>query len=529
MGIPLDGTRCGGRLVTMSRSPQRRRRAAVAVALIAAGALAGAPAAGASHKPPVPQLSWHDCDDGFECATAKVPLDHDRQRGRTIELALIRFPATDRENRIGSLFVHPGGSGGAGVDFVRNAPPQALALIARRFDFVGVDTRGVGASRPAMDCDADPERLGVYAQPFPRPDTLDASALVARTKEYVRRCAERNGDLLAHMSSADMARDFDLLRAAVGDEQLTYVGSSYGTLVGATYASLFPGRARALLLTAPIDVDTWVNRPFEAIREQTAGIEHGLHRFFAACALHPRECGFGEGEPQEAFEDLAARLDAAPVPAPNAVDPRPVDGDDLRFAAAYQMLSPNRWPAFGAALAAAQRGDGSALRDLADRAYERTPAGDSPPMDVNWVTLANDQRYPRRVEPFLAAGRHAASLFEHTHFNSGYGEIAMGQLPVRPDDPYRGPFRHAADATPALVVGTTHDTWTPYAWARRLTADLGNARLLTMRGDGHDVLTSGNPCVLAAMLGYLEERQLPAPGTVCRRDPPFTSPQGATR
>ena len=510
----------------MPRSLQPMRFALLALTL-AANALTAAPA-GATEHAPVPRLDWRDCDDGFQCATAKVPLDHSRPRGRTIDLALVRFPAVDREHRIGSLFIHPGGSGGAGVQFVRSAPPPVLALIGRRFDVIGVDTRGVGASRPAFDCDADPEQLGVYSQPFPRPETLDVPALAARTKAYVRRCAQRNGALLAHMSSADMARDFDLLRAAVGDDKITFVGKSYGSLVGATYASLFPGRARALLLADPIDADIWVNRPFEAIREQTAALEHGLGRFFAACAAHQQACGFGDADPEEAFDDLAARLDAAPMPALRAANPRPVDGDDLRFAAMYQMISPLLWPQLATALREAQGGDGSALRDLTDKdAYERTAAGDSPTMDVNWVTLANDQRYPQPIAPFLAAGRHSASLFDHTYLQSGYGEIAMGELPVRPAGAFRGPFRHAPGATPALVVGISHDPWTPFAWARRLTADLGNARLLTFRGDGHDVLTSFDPCVVGAMLGYLEEGALPPPGTVCRRTPPFNAAPGA--
>jgi pimeloyl-ACP methyl ester carboxylesterase len=237
----------------MPRSLHPLRVALLALAL-AAIALTAAPA-GAAERAPVPQLDWKDCDDGSQCATAEVPLDHSRPHGRMIDLALVRFPAVDREHRIGSLFIHPGGSGGAGVQFVRGAPPQVLALIGRRFDVIGVDTRGVGASRPAFDCDADPEQLGVYSQPFPRPDTLDVPALAARTKAYVRRCAQRNGALLAHMSSADMARDFDLLRAAVGDRKISFIGKSYGSLVGATYASLFPGRARALLLADPMDAD----------------------------------------------------------------------------------------------------------------------------------------------------------------------------------------------------------------------------------------------------------------------------------
>ena len=122
-------------------------------------------------------------------------------------------------------------------------------------------------------------------------------------------------------------------------------------------------------------------------------------------------------------------------------------------------------------------------------------------MDVNWVTLASDQRYPHQIAPFLAAGRHSASLFEHTYLQSGYGEVAMGQLPVKPDGRLPRPVPQRAGAPPALVIGMTHDPWTPFAWARRLVADLGNARLLTFRGDGHDVLTSFDPCVVGAMLG----------------------------
>jgi pimeloyl-ACP methyl ester carboxylesterase len=152
------------------------------VVLLAVGALAGAPAAGASGHPDVPRLDWKPCDDGFECATAAVPLDHDRPHGRTIELALIRFPAIDREHRIGSLFIHPGGSGGQGVDFVRTAPPPALELIARRFDLVGVDTRGVGASRPAST-----------ATPIPSSSASTPSRSRGRRRSTRRRCWRARG------------------------------------------------------------------------------------------------------------------------------------------------------------------------------------------------------------------------------------------------------------------------------------------------------------------------------------------------
>jgi len=498
-------------------APTRLATAATIVAaLLGAAALSGT-ASAAPRSAPTPVLAWEACDGGFECATAKVPLDHGRPHGRKIELALIRARSADPDRRIGSLFVHPGGPGGSGVDFVRTTPPPALAAITRRFDVIGFDARGAGESRPRIDCAVDQEREGIYAQPFARPETLDAGALVSRARRYVRRCLERAGDLMPHMSSADVARDLDLLRAAVGDEKLSYIGNSYGSLVGATYASLFPGRARALALTAAIDADTWTNRPLEVMREQTASFEDVLDRFFAACAAHPAQCGFGGEDPESAFESLLERLDAQPIPAPGSSSGRPLDGDDLRIAASAATISPNQWPDFAAGLAAAEAGDGSALRQTVDDFY----AGASQDLDLSLATLALDQRYPRHITPFLTAGRHAASLFPTFAFNSGYSELPFGLVPIGRRDAFAGPFRNAPGSAPALVVGTTHDPNTPYAWSKRLTADLGNARLLTFRGDGHDVLTSLDPCVVGTLLAYLEEGVLPPPGASCKRVPPF--------
>jgi pimeloyl-ACP methyl ester carboxylesterase len=476
--------------------------------LLAAGTLT----ARAEARPPVPDLQWRACDGGFECATAEVPLDHRRPRGRQIELALLRIPATDREQRIGSVFVQPGGPGLSGVQFVRDATAAgATAALSRRFDVIGLDTRGSGGSRPAVDCDVDPEQAGLYAQPFVRPDTLDVHALVERTQRYVARCVQRNGELLQHMSAADMARDLDLLRAAVGDERLNYIGASYGTLLGATYASLFPGRPRAMVLADPVDADTLVNRPLEALREQSASFEDVLDRFFAACAAHQTACGFGGADPEDAYELLLERVDAAPLPAgPGAP---PLDGDDARVAALRAMGSPHDWPELAAALAAAEAGDGTGLRRLADDWY-------SDPIDAYWATLSVDQAYPHRVAPFLEAGRHAFSMFPSAFLNSGYSELPLGLSPVR-GRPFRGPFTNAPSAGTALVIGMTHDPNTPYAWAKRLTRDLGNARLLTLRGDGHDILSSQNPCILGQGLAYLEEGTLPPPGASCRREPPF--------
>ena len=393
-----------------------------------------------------------------------------------------------------------------------------IGLLTRRFDLVGVDLRGEGDSRPAMDCRTDHETAGLNAQPFFTPDTLDVGALVSRAAGYVHRCRRFNRELMPHMSTADVARDLDLLRAAVGDERLTFLGNSYGSLVGATYTSLFPGNTRALALTGAVDADVWTNRPFEAIREQTNGLEHGLSRFFTACAANSDACGFGGKDPETAFDDLLERLDREPIPAPGAASGRELDGDDLRVATVAAILSPFQWPRLASGLSQAEQGDGTILRTLADQFY----GGASQGHDVVLATLALDQRYPRRVEPFLDAGRQAARLFPHfAAFNNGFNELPLGLVRARRGDAYHGPFRHSSKSPTALVVGTTHDPNTPYAWAKRLTADLGNARLLTFRGDGHDALTSLNQCLVGNLLAYLEGGVLPAEGASCDREPPF--------
>ena len=202
------------------------------------------------------------------------------------------------------------------------------------------------------------------------------------------------------------------------------------------------------------------------------------------------------------FDDLLAQLDAAPLGS--------LDGDDVRLAA-MSITSPDEWPGFAAAIADAQHGDGAALRAMTDQLY----GGALFSLDLAVATQAADQLYPRGVRPFLRAGEHAAALFDHFALNNGYSELPYGLLPASDRSAYHGPFRNAASSGTALVIGTIHDPWTPYAWAQRLTHDLGNARLLTYDGDGHGSITTLNPCIVGNMLAYLEAGVLPPEGTVC--------------
>jgi pimeloyl-ACP methyl ester carboxylesterase len=499
-----------------------------ALALLTIGGIAGPSAAeptapGASE----PALAWRDCDPGFQCATARVPRDYAHPRGPTIDLAVIRWPAKDQAHRIGSLFVNPGGPGSSGLEFLRTAPPGALDVFAR-FDVVSWDPRGVGESRPAVDCLTDEEENADVGLHFTRPQDADRAALVRDARRYVEACVSRNGAILPYLSTANTARDLDLLRAAVGDAKLNYIGLSYGTAIGATYSSLFPGRTRALLMDAPIDADAWMNRPFEATMEQEAGFEDALDRFFAACGADPAGCGFGAGAPEEAFDDLLARLDRTPMPAPDATHPDPVTGDDVRLVALDALYSKRNWPMLAAALAQAGTGNASQLRDLTDAFTGRRADGTWAPSGAFFTTTAQDRANDRNVDHYLDVGRFAHGTSPHFWWLTGYEDLPYAVYRVPQNGVFRGPFRHSSAAPAALVIAGTHDPATPYVWGQRYVAQLGNARLLTFRGDGHGSLTQFNPCVLQAALGYLNDLVLPAEGASCAQQIP-AFPVGSAR
>jgi pimeloyl-ACP methyl ester carboxylesterase len=481
-----------------------KRHALVSFALLLLLSPSGGGARGAA---PVPDLSWRPCGDGFECAMAQVPLDHDRPRGPRIGIALIRKPAPDRANRIGSLFVNPGGPGGSGIEFLRTAPPGALEVL-HRFDVIGFDPRGRGDSRPAIsDCGADP----ALQRPLPRPANTDHREFAAAARAYGKRCLRENRALLRHLSSANVARDLDLLRAAVGDAKLNYIGISYGGVIGATYASLFPGRARAMLLDSPIDVGGYYRRPLTQWGEYAQGHEDTLRRFLAACDANA-SCGFGGGDARGAFDRLLAQLDRSPIAPVTPQAPHGVTGDHVRMALEYDLRSPQRWPALAAGLREAAAGDGKRLHDV----RFGPDAQDFGPDAFMTGVLAVDQQFPRMpLRRYFGSAERAYADFPNFWFTTGYWNVVHTLWSARDRDAFRGRIRNPSDAAPILVVGITHDPATPYVQQQRLVADLGNARLLTLDGDGHGALTSFDGCVLGHAIAYLEMLALPAEGTTC--------------
>ncbi|MGY1604697.1 alpha/beta hydrolase [Geodermatophilus sp. SYSU D00815] len=482
----------------------------------------------------VPTLTWAPCGvtqegtaAGVECATAGLPMDYDDPGGAQVQIAVARVPAVDRANRIGSLFFNFGGPGASSVDFLQTAGAGFLATLNQRFDLVAFDPRGVGQSTPAIDCRVDQEAVGLASQPFPTPLDVDVPAFVAKSQTYVDACLA-NGEILAHVSTANVARDLDVLRAAVGDQRLNYLGFSYGTVLGSTYASLFPDNYRALVLDGAVDPQEYVHDPSGLGLEQTAGFERAFSRFLEACAVDQVACsGFGGADPRLAYDQLVAAADANPIPAPGyAPDPRPVDGDDIRAVTLIAMYAKQFWGDLAAFLAQTAAGDGSAMRAAVDEAfYGRRPDGTFDPGGDRFFTIAgSEQRYRPEVEFHLDVGANSWASFPHFWWNTGYPDVSFGLWPVDDADAFGGPWTVPASSPTPLVIGTAYDPATPYAWSEQLSAQLGNARLLTMEGDGHTAYGGNSPCVDAATEAYLVDLALPAPGTVCAQEVPFTAP-----
>jgi pimeloyl-ACP methyl ester carboxylesterase len=506
----------------MNSSPRAGRALlATGLALIALGV--GAPGALAQ------ELDWQACGNaGAECATATVPRDYETPNGRTLDIAVTRVKATDPQKRIGSLFINFGGPGAPAAIYVETFGADLFKTLSDRFDIVGIDPRGTGRSEGAIDCKVDQESQGVYSQPFTTPLNLNVSELIATDQRYIDRCQQLNDpEVLPYVSTANTARDMDWVRDALGEPKLSYLGFSYGTFLGATYASLFPTHYRALVLDGALDADRYINKPMESLREQTSAIERALGRFLAACAGDQAACsGFGGADPWTAFDELIAKADREPLPTTQG---RPLDGDDIRAGAAQAVYSKRSWGPLGQALAQAATGDGTLMRGgLADDFYGRNPDGSYDPLLDRYYTIsALEQSYPKSVDPYLAAGDHSWGLFDHAFWNHGYTELAWGLWPVTPRGVFRGPFEAAPDGPTALVVATTYDPATPYRGSVRLTRDLGNARLLTMRGDGHTAYDGNSPCIDAAVDAYLEDGVVPAEGTTCVQDVPFAAPAPA--
>lgn len=438
-------------------------------------------------------LDWQACGLGAECAVLDVPVDYARPGGDTLSVSITRVPASG--NRIGALFVNPGGPGGTASDF---APAIAAGLprqVTEHFDIVGVDPRGLGASD--IDCKGDITAL--YDVDYSIDSPADTTALLDVSRTYVDDCRRNVGDLLGHLGTADVARDIDRVRAAMGDDQLSYLGFSYGTAIGQMLAQLFPDRVRAMVLDGVVELGP---TGVQLADDQATGFEKALQAFADDCD-GDRACPIGGGDGAvAAIERLDAQVEEAPIPA----EPRDLGPGELSTGLALPLYQQDLWPDLARAVAEALDGDGSAMVSLTD---EYLSIADS---DIYFAVNCLDFAWPKTPAALLAAGKAAARRSPHfgEPIVNDYVRCAMWPAKARPLAAVTAP-----GTPPILVVSTTNDPATPYEAGVRTAERLASGVLLTHRGEGHTVVGGGDACVDDAVARYLVDLHPPADGTTC--------------
>lgn len=455
------------------------------------------------------KLTWTPCEEGFQCTTVTVPVDWSDPDGASIELAVNRMRAGDPGGRIGALLVNPGGPGAAGTEYLTAIVDRFGSSVRARYDLVGFDPRGVGSSAP-LDCLTDRQLdRALAADPTPD-DEADVAEVIKQAKALAQGCKKRSGELLAHVDTVSVARDVDLLRGVLGDEKLHWLGYSYGTYIGATYARLFPTRIGRMVLDAVVDPALTGE---EILLGQTKGFEVAFSAFVKDCLrTKPCELGGSDGEIRSRLAALLKRVDSRPL--------RTRSGRELNEAMATLgllagMYAEFRWSSLRAALVAAYAGDGSGLLDLADEYTRRQPDGSYSDNSAESIYAVNCLDHPgpaavadiRRTLPDLLAASPLFGAF------IAWGVLPCNYWPVS-SDATPGPV-NAPGAPPILVIGTTNDPATPYQWSVNLAEQLESGVLLTRSGEGHTAYGSGNRCIDKAVETYLVDGEPPEDGTRC--------------
>ncbi|MFF7193059.1 alpha/beta hydrolase [Streptomyces sp. NPDC008079] len=458
------------------------------------------------------KLSWHDCGvPGFQCSTMKVPLDYAHPvTADDLKLAVARKKATGPGKRLGSLLVNPGGPGGSAIDYLQYAALGYPTAVTSRYDMAAVDPRGVARSEP-VECLSDPQMDAFTAVDTTPDDNAEVNKLVTADRGFANGCEKRSAKILGHVSTVESARDMDILRALLGDQKLTYVGKSYGTFLGATYAGLFPQRVGRLVLDGAMDPSVGA---LESSRAQAGGFEVAFKAFAADCVKRS-DCPLGTTSTDDAGKHLDAffaSLDSHPLSTGTS---RPLTEALGTTGVIAAMYDEGAWPTLRGALASALKDDGGPLLKLSDSYYERDDKGKYSNLmyanaAVNCLDLPPALSSPADVERALPSFRAASPHFGTT---LAWSSLICGYWPL----PSTGHAQRieAKGAAPILVVGTIRDPATPYAWAVSLASQLSSGHLLTYDGDGHTAYARGSDCIDTAVNAYLLDDTVPPKDQKC--------------
>ncbi|MCV7254585.1 alpha/beta fold hydrolase [Mycobacterium hackensackense] len=447
---------------------------------------------------------------GADCGFLSVPVNYDKPDGEVAQLAMIRFRATGQ--KVGTLFVNPGGPGESGVDAAVSMVGTLPDSVRERFDLVGFDPRGVGSSKPALWCNSDDDNDRIRADPQVDYTPEGVAHIESETKAFVARCQEKMGDeFLENIGTVSVAKDLEAMRQAVGDDKLTYLGYSYGTRIGAEYAERYPDKVRAMILDGAVDPNA---DPVEADIRQAKAFQTAFDNYAADCATKS-DCPLGT-DPAKAvavYHSLVDPLVNKPAP---TKDPRGLSYSDSVVGTILPLYSPNLWRHLTQALTELTKGHGDTMLALADLYMGRDADGhynnstdvrisvncvDEPPI-TDRATVIDEDRRAREVAPFMSYG-------EFT------GHAPLGTCAFWPVPPTSTPHElKVSGLPPTLVVSTTNDPATPYEAGVDLAKQLGGT-LLTYEGTQHTVVFQGNSCVDAIAAKYLVDVAVPPEGSRC--------------
>jgi pimeloyl-ACP methyl ester carboxylesterase len=454
-------------------------------------------------------LTWTECG-GLECATVLVPLDWTNPGGQSIEVEINRLKATGEAR--GSLLINPGGPGGSGLSLTEALASSAGEDLLAAYDIIGFDPRGVGASTP-VDC-GDAETVDTFiVTDYPLETQADVDAANQRNVDFAKGCQEASGDIVANVDTVSAARDMDVIRSLVGDEDLNYLGFSYGTQLGATYAELYPDRVGRMVLDGAVD---FLLPSDDQAAGQAAGFEGALTNFVEWCAGES-DCPLSSNPDaaKKEIHDIAVGAIADPVPAGNT----DVNGNLMVYGIVVTLYDEGSWPYLLLALdEVINQSSATYMAQLADFYLDRdSNTGEylSNSTVVFSVISCLDEEPGEawdleRVDQFRALMEEASPTFGWWFAAS----TGCSDWPFQANELVTS-LDNATSTAPILVIGTTNDPATPYEWAQSLTQQLGDATLLTYDGEGHTAYGRSNQCIIDAVDGWLVDGTMPSTGTVC--------------
>ena len=440
---------------------------------------------------PVP-IEWKPCGDGVQCGTVSVPIDYLEHAKGTLDLAVVRRPARDAGRRVGTLVVNPGGPGASGISRVRRGF-RISDEVAARFDIVGFDPRGVGESTP-VTCGAS---VPAFRAVDLAPDSPEEEAQLAAAASAVADvCTATEGARLGHLGTREVAHDLEVIRRSLGEPQISFVGLSYGTLIGLLWAEAHPTSVRALVLDGVVDPGAAADA---TSIEQVAAIERSMRAIDTACRDDPSCPVAGAGGVLAAYDELARRIEAGETTR------RGISPTQLAYAAFSATYGGDRWPLLWDALRRGLDGDLGGVAEMADwftSLVEYAPFA---------IVTCLDSQHPIGVEAWRMAADRAAAA------SSRFGRIAANELlPCAhwPAGTYEPHMVSAPELGPTLVIGSTGDVATPFEQAQRVAAELARGVLLTVDQAGH-IAIDDSQCVDDAVTRYLVDLAVPAPGSRC--------------